>query len=71
MVLCIYLQSLSLCVFTCGMVVAQVLRGCIRTCLWLLGGCVRVRACVRACLSGTLFGEGDTIFFHVLTGSPS
>ena len=48
MVLCIYLQSLSLslCVLTCGMVVAQVLRGCIRTCLWLLGGCVRVRAFV-------------------------
>ena len=53
MVLCISLQSLCLCVFTCGMIVAQVLhacvgvlRGCIRTCLWLLGGYVRVCACV-------------------------
>ena len=27
-----------------------VLRGCIRTCLWLLSGCVRVRACVRVWL---------------------
>ena len=34
-------------------------------------GWVCTCACVRACLNGTLFGEDDTIFFHVVTGIPS
>lgn len=71
MVLCIYLQSLSLSASAFLHVGWLLLRCCVGVFVLANDCWVGVYVCVRACLSGTLFGEDDTIFFHVLTGIPS
>ena len=71
MVLCIYLQSLSLSASAFLHVGWLLLRCCVGVSVLAYGCWVGVYVCVPACLRGTLFGEDDTIIFYVFTGIPS